>query len=153
MNHMCSSVAPPLPNPWAWSDICSWGKLCDATGPRSCRVHYLLYSFSATQPRRLKIKMLVRALVVPLGPRVVAEPVLRTIEEIRHSCRAMMYMDDEDDEYYEYESECFQGLAPEVLAMQVVTALSQRFPNVRWTDPLEYEDQIEVWLGITTLSP
>ncbi len=60
-------------------------------------------------------------------------------------------VDNEDDEYSEYESEGFQTpCIPMFLATQALTPLSRRFPRFDGqTSWLEKEDQIEDWRGIS----
>ena len=67
-----------------------------------------------------------------------------------------MYADEEDDDsYFEYEGEGFPSLATRNSGYGGTTGIIPKVPPTfdGTTSWLEYEDMIEDWLGITTLSP
>ena len=66
-----------------------------------------------------------------------------------------MYSDDDDDSYFEYKEEGFPSLAARSSGYSGTTRIVPKVPptfdgTASW---LEYEDMIEDWRGITTLSP
>ena len=98
----------------------------------------------------------------PEGPQVVAEPGSPNYRRDRRPLyiepfvHRAMYADEEDDEsYFEYEGEGFPSLATRNSGYGGTTRIIPKVPptfdgTISW---LEYEDMIEDWLGITTLSP
>ena len=74
---------------------------------------------------------------------------------IEPSVHRAMYADEDDDSYFDYEEEGFPSLATPNSGYGGTTRIIPKVPPTLdgTTSWLEYEDMIEDWLGITTLSP